>query len=1085
MLLGTGLSAAAQTIVSEQPTPWDNKSYTWVDANGESHTSLLTDKATDPDQIMALFNAVYTDPTVPGLTRHNEYLTDGTFCTHQLYQRVINYDDHAHTCYNYSIGTRDDTYNPNWNQERARQDEWWTTNGSSIYGVRADNFCSKVFANPELYLKPDGFEWESEQQKINTNQYTNYIYAWRKVGQIYPPVFEWLYIDWINPANTPVPQPVDGMTILLVEVKDTWEQNMCTPQLGLSGNSRPFIEKALKSVQVMTQWLRVEDELNPGYIFLVDEFTTNRFFFLSKGRARRSAARRTPFFGAFEQISPREVNISAVNLLNGDVERVEHDCYSVFQGGGLHHYVQLDDGESSALSNLALFMPDKRFRGVNYKPGEPFDQSNVADYDGWYNFADFQYQYPVELYTREQDELLNRFRPGMLLYTAQLSATATPSATSGFYDITLDWNTSFRKEKIYTSVEEQFYVYVLDPDGQWQLLSTIPAAAAAGMGETTRAKTFTYPWPQTEQSQQFTYLVTANPIDHEGENLTVSNIFVNTNTATVAIPGLSELFTNNVGDYRSRFALDSEHLEMNVYRNRPVLTLNRDDVDTEAAYSLRRIALDENNSEISDTEVATVQFSQTADGSFDYEVNYVNQVLEPRFDAETSTELNATGTDFRPGASIQFVDRFTASTQTNSHPAGYTYVLRNRQGSAVSNTYAVPVKKSTCEAGLAGFTQAEVLADDGHQLRENNEIWVDFQVGHDNERHIDKYDVHRVNIADPDAKNYHARIGKAEITNGNNIAQVGINHDTGLLSVDLGSTPMADAAGQKLRFYDDSDYFPFTEPEYVTEIFTTTRDKNNERVVNTYGTNISSLGMPQLTFETARPVRTKAFTQKGTGWRFMGYQADLILTPDLTQAGDINNVYYYRIWRVNDDGSETLLNGNTTAPVIYDENDEYHQGYGAKYDALEGYWKPANQAIYVVDNFEADAIPVAETETITDPNTGQTTTINRGGFKEVEYIARMYSTVEQPPTSAPNGRRESVTPHQDISSLYYVTEKRATVTFDYSDQTITGLCEPQPNVVARRYFNLFGHSASTPFNGINIVVTTLSDGTTTSRKQRF
>ena len=83
LLLGaavaTSMTTAAQSNAT-QSTPWDGKTYQWVDAQGVTHTANLTDKATDPHQIQALLGAVYTDPNVPGQNQHNEYLADGTPC---------------------------------------------------------------------------------------------------------------------------------------------------------------------------------------------------------------------------------------------------------------------------------------------------------------------------------------------------------------------------------------------------------------------------------------------------------------------------------------------------------------------------------------------------------------------------------------------------------------------------------------------------------------------------------------------------------------------------------------------------------------------------------------------------------------------------------------------------------------------------------------------------------------------------------------------------------------------------------------------------------------------------------------------
>ena len=40
--------------------------FTWTDSAGVEHSNLLTDKATDPDHILALIAKVYATPEIPG-----------------------------------------------------------------------------------------------------------------------------------------------------------------------------------------------------------------------------------------------------------------------------------------------------------------------------------------------------------------------------------------------------------------------------------------------------------------------------------------------------------------------------------------------------------------------------------------------------------------------------------------------------------------------------------------------------------------------------------------------------------------------------------------------------------------------------------------------------------------------------------------------------------------------------------------------------------------------------------------------------------------------------------------------------------
>ena len=80
---------------------------------------------------------------------------------------------------------------------------------------------------------------------------------------------------------------------------------------------------------------------------------------------------------------------------------------------------------------------------------------------------------------------------------------------------------------------------------------------------------------------------------------------------------------------------------------------------------------------------------------------------------------------------------------------------------------------------------------------------------------------------------------------------------------------------------------------------------------------------------------------------------------------------------------------------------------------------------------------------------------------------------------ASNGRGVDVT----ADSKYYIAEYQ----FDYTltrDNTATGLT----NVIVDRkvtsvtYYNLMGQQSSKPFEGVNIVVTRYSDGTTSTTK---
>ena len=476
-------------------TALDQKTYTWTDEQGAKHTSSLTDVATNPKQIMALLNKVYTDPEIPGAKTHTEWSPDGSYqypqipdgqsnssypkSTYQQSQKTINYDTQARVKY-----------------------DWW----------------------------------ESSQKQGNISN---------------------IYTSWID-CDKPVPQPnEEGATVLFVQVKDTWHaddilayyNNGPMTKVDYATRDYTIIKDAIESMQVITNQLRVTDEANggnnPGNLFLIDNITTSRFYFISKGRVRAGNGS-APLYLTFEQLSPvqsTDPDRDMSEALNsGGVYNFQHDCYDVFRGDKsaaygnkyIPHYAQLsgfdvsdrDNIEARVLQNLTLFLPDKRFK----HPDSGSGNGHLYNYSGSENFTT---------------------SPKLLLYKAQLEAEATPSAEEGYYDIKLDWSSWFGADKIQADVKEQFYVYLIDDDGNKALLNDAIAAndnyhCDATLATPTGERTYTYRVKQLKEQQNFTFIVIANP---EG-----SEMFVKTNVARVVVPGNEKFFLDGA-KYRSRYQL--------------------------------------------------------------------------------------------------------------------------------------------------------------------------------------------------------------------------------------------------------------------------------------------------------------------------------------------------------------------------------------------------------------------------------------------------------------------------------------------------------------------------------------------------
>ena len=72
----------------------------------------------------------------------------------------------------------------------------------------------------------------------------------------------------------------------------------------------------------------------------------------------------------------------------------------------------------------------------------------------------------------------------------------------------------------------------------------------------------------------------------------------------------------------------------------------------------------------------------------------------------------------------------------------------------------------------------------------------------------------------------------------------------------------------------------------------------------------------------------------------------------------------------------------------------------------------------------------------------------------------------------------------DGDTKYYVIENTAERTFDWNDGVITGVARltTSGEVQSVTYYNVAGAASSRPWQGINIVVTRYSDGTSTTTK---
>ena len=833
-----------------------------------------------------------------------------------------------------------------------------------------------------------------------------------------------------NTANYPRPAR-QGMTLLLVQMKENWASK--TP----NSDNRDYIQKAYSSVKLITNFTRVHDKKNPGYLFSIDG-ATNRFFFIAKGKPRNSSDH--PLYRLFEQISPVNTNAGAAatndfiaKVRSGEAYPCYHDCADVGSVGAGHWFTLSQEGETYSLKNLTIFVPDRR-----YEHNRTTNDNTDGEYFCYYGNS----QNPDE--TQYPDEM-----PKVLMYTATLNAKAIPTETKGYYQVNLDWNTSFTKEKIGSEVPQHYYVYVLNADNTRTLIEEV-TKDENGLVVTNHHN---YLVQQTTDPQIINYVVTAQTINYanngeiirDNDGNPLITLQAETPVRSVTIPGYSPFFTQ-ASEFRCRF--DIPH-QLNIYKNTmSIRPTSKDDFDAiknnQEEYEVTRT--DANGEKVT---VAWVQFTQQEGlTGYNYVVRYNidTQVTDLVFDDEQPT-TSGTITNFE-GSTVIVIDRFTASTETNNQPDKYTYQFEQKKGK-YSNALSIPVYKTTNEVNGVGYTLDQVKADIDHSLRAAPCNEITYHAIYDPAANLAEYDVIRV------GNNFEEfKVSKADHFNNSGEYHVfAVGPDGNLNQPVYNPQPKFGTEGGDITVPDKNASVADPVSRYVPVIITLYG--GNQYMQNTYGCDIKQMSYPQLDVKVSDLIKTKPYA--GTDQWLMSYGATLTLTPQLPE--DLKNVYYYRVWRVMEATlltDETLLN---TVTPISGETDGHM--WGNNLDGIKQIY-PGSAPIEITDFF---------TEAV-------------NGSREVTYIVRLYSTnvngEQGDPIDAPRSAKSRTTID---GNDYFITEKIIKVNYG-DDQVVTSIehLAHEGEVESVIYYNVMGIPSTVPFSGINLMSVRYRDGRTVNSK---
>lgn len=953
---------SAQSVVKSKAY-YDAITYTWNGDGGTTVTSKLTDKATDPYQIIALLEKVYGDPRVPG----PYYSAYGSW----------------------KSGLFSYTYN--------------------------EGRCDEVYYGP-----------------VTTN-------------------------GWNVTATKPYEE---GYTVLLVAVKNGFNPDLNNPRyVSQIANYRDlvqYISESIDFVQLLTDGMRVGSDKNAGTLFPV-QGSFNRFFFLGKGQARKqklAGKMMPPFLNMFEQFSPtdgltgdktQDLTDFYDKMVKGETYPVMHDCNSVLEAAHFFSMSGRKGTTSYDMTGLNLFVPDYRllwsgetdedfFGGIiDYTDNRDMNESSSDAYAqyGFYN---------------------TDHTPWTFLYTIKLRAQADQEGaqTDHKYKVTLNWTSSIDElagEKI-----DQVYDLYRVVDGVVE-----PTPIATGLTTTTWSEIV----DQRTSGYSLDYVIKGKPVKATYNP-------VQSNIATVAIPGYDPLERLKLvidGDYRSTYDADAE---VNNYANSIMMnngvgtSVMREHLMANPVFKVLRYGIDG-----SMLPVATLQMSGVTSTSSrcNYTLHYENQRV-PKSDKTGSFSFNNNG-------EIQFndfkmVDEFSADVSANKHPSKYHYQVKFTSAVAVkdengddkteiySNTVDVPVYK-TNTALLDCYDKATVDADvyrpDHERVvipeKDANPMGLRFNV-------VDNPNIFRYYTTRDGHEYGHAQ----RMTDGSYVVSSvrpgesvkshveTVTFATSENSKDVG---VRDYAINGLQ-YNAGDMVTYNS---VIEAFLPNSTSTDH---NTYGSCKQVSKIVDVQAECAKRMKSNDIFTDASGTEGRYYLSQLEITPVIP---DGFKLYKLRVWRKTADGvamevkDEYKWRLDQVAKPLEIDFDDSGKIVNFNFNTLKGQEpKWAGNSIFVNDYFGAVNQELSTT-----------------------YYVRAY--LRYPDGTTLNGRKRAA------ADVHHYLADQASLEVKFDNQVVTGIdgVSSARKVQRVTYVNALGMHSDVPFSGVNVVVTTYSDGSVTKVKK--
>lgn len=868
----------------------------------------------------------------------------------------------------------------------------------------------------------------------------------------------------------------EGYTTLIVKVKDDWKPVM--KQNLSQDETLNYIANSIESVQILTDGVYIpatgadgKKNPNPGAVYRLSG-NANRLFFMTKGRGRavpgwnsyeviRSYA---PFNGMFEEYSPVAVSGGQVvenfytKLVDGDIFKVEHDCSSV---PGNEHY----------------------FCMMGAKGTKKFDVTDlivtIPDYRLWYwNQRDKQGTSNI-IYTNYN----KNYAPSLGLYGIQLTATATPAAGDE-YTVKLKWTSTLNKITG-NEIDQRFKVWVRAVDGGLKpLLDANRHQVEIAPGETFE---YNYNEKQGFEGREITYVVSGQPTDA----LFINYKEVYSNDDKVFIPGLDpdeglrlSIGTTSTSDYDLA-------TETNQYKN--LITIDHNLVNTYVKYvnlqagsklAFYRYDVDHRNSEakkIAELEIKSVDKRENDSKyylDYKYNLSFFNQenkathktnLTGATYSLETNydyTENTTKEIDFNGFKINSFNDEFCASTATNDHPASYEYKasfseLNHDTQKELHSAYStIKVHKTTPDLTDKAITLEDVENDNVCSTRiYKGELDASpaIQFKLDQDRRIAEYSVDKIRNKEQSESE---EVGLAQRLPSWNYAI----YENGSFKQNVSHTEIPQIHDKSAKVGKN---------DYVSVIKTY---RDNDGSYNTYGSPIKTTYKLKASVEVIDRVMSEyVFTSNGKKGRY--YQTDLKITADGT---DNYEIVKYRVWRKTDRAMEIVPQymarlQQDTHPIVMNSDDKGNPSIDQNHNSIKEFELVDRPGVgfYPEQIDNSKSIHVYDTFGASD--------VSEDGNLDVTYIVRLYAKPEAGNTSA---RAKATTPI--LAKEYYIGE--ATITVSFEKDTPTGLFDfvaETKTPVRVQYVNMLGQKSDTPFSGMNVVITTYTDGSHSTAKRAY